>query len=107
MCVLGTKHVVTRSHLDRVRKGCIVANMGHSNHEIDVEGLKGLKKERVRRNVTTYQWPNGKRIFLLAEVWNTCCLFVCLFICLFVGIYVELFRMWVGVSFFSFFNILI
>jgi adenosylhomocysteinase len=63
----GTKHVVTRAHLDRVRKGCIVANMGHSNHEIDVEGLKGLKRERIRRNVTTYQWPNGKKIFLLAE----------------------------------------
>ena len=66
----GTKHVVTRTHLDRVRKGCIVANMGHSNHEIDVEGLKGLKRERIRRNVTTYQWPNGKKIFLLAEVWQ-------------------------------------
>ena len=60
--------MVTRKHLDKVRKGCIVANMGHSNHEIDVDGLKGLKRERVRRNVTTYQWPNGKRIFLLAEV---------------------------------------
>ena len=45
-----------------------MANMGHSNHEIDVEGLKGLKRERIRRNVTTYQWPNGKKIFLLAEV---------------------------------------
>ena len=47
-----------------------MANMGHSNHEIDVEGLKGLKRERIRRNVTTYQWPNGKKIFLLAEVYS-------------------------------------
>ena len=60
--------MVTRKHLDRIRNGCIVANMGHSNHEIDVEGLKGLKRERIRRNVTTYQWPSGKRMFLLAEV---------------------------------------
>ena len=68
-CVLpGTKHVVTRKHLDKVRRGCIVANMGHSNHEIDVDGLKGLRRERIRRNVTTFQWPSGKRIFLLAEV---------------------------------------
>ena len=73
LCIhLGTKHAVARKHLDRVRKGCIVANMGHSNHEIDVDGLKGLKRERVRRNVTTYQWPSGKRIFLLAEVRLLC-----------------------------------
>ena len=45
-----------------------MANMGHSNHEIDVDGLKGLRRERIRRNVTTFQWPSGKRIFLLAEV---------------------------------------
>ena len=64
--------MVTRKHLDQVKKGCIVANMGHSNHEIDVEGLKGLKRERIRRNVTTYQWSSGKRIFLLAEVCDLC-----------------------------------
>ena len=32
----GNKHVVTRDHLDRMKNGCIVCNMGHSNTEIDV-----------------------------------------------------------------------
>lgn len=32
----GNKNVVTRSHLDRMKNGCIVCNMGHSNTEIDV-----------------------------------------------------------------------
>ena len=32
----GNKDVVTRDHLDRVKNGCIVCNMGHSNTEIDV-----------------------------------------------------------------------
>uniref|UniRef100_A0A2C9KFN5 S-adenosyl-L-homocysteine hydrolase NAD binding domain-containing protein n=1 Tax=Biomphalaria glabrata TaxID=6526 RepID=A0A2C9KFN5_BIOGL len=32
----GNKNVVTRSHLDRLKNGCIVCNMGHSNTEIDV-----------------------------------------------------------------------
>lgn len=32
----GNKNVVTREHLDRMKNGCIVCNMGHSNTEIDV-----------------------------------------------------------------------
>ena len=32
----GNKNVVTRQHLDRLKNGCIVCNMGHSNTEIDV-----------------------------------------------------------------------
>lgn len=33
---LGNKNVVTREQLDRMKNGCIVCNMGHSNTEIDV-----------------------------------------------------------------------
>lgn len=32
----GNKNVVTREQLDRMKNGCIVCNMGHSNTEIDV-----------------------------------------------------------------------
>ncbi len=32
----GNKNVVTRDHMDRMKNGCIVCNMGHSNTEIDV-----------------------------------------------------------------------
>lgn len=32
----GNKNVVTREHLDKLKNGCIVCNMGHSNTEIDV-----------------------------------------------------------------------
>ena len=44
----GNKGVVTRDHMDRLKNGCIVCNMGHSNTEIDVvsclfnPGVKGL-----------------------------------------------------------------
>lgn len=31
----GNKNVVTREHMDRMKNGCIVCNMGHSNSEID------------------------------------------------------------------------
>ena len=34
--LVGNKNVVSRQHLDRMKNGCIVCNMGHSNTEIDV-----------------------------------------------------------------------
>ncbi|XP_077988064.1 S-adenosylhomocysteine hydrolase-like protein 1 isoform X2 [Glandiceps talaboti] len=65
----GNKNVVTRQHLDRVKNGCIVCNMGHSNTEIDVASLRTpeLTWERVRSQVDHIIWPDGKRILLLAE----------------------------------------
>ena len=36
----GNKGVVTREHMDKLKNGAIVCNMGHSNTEIDVMSLK-------------------------------------------------------------------
>ncbi|XP_029633036.1 S-adenosylhomocysteine hydrolase-like protein 1 isoform X1 [Octopus sinensis] len=65
----GNKNVVTREHLDRLKNGCIVCNMGHSNTEIDVGSLHTpeLTWEKVRSQVDHIIWPDGKRIVLLAE----------------------------------------
>jgi len=65
----GSKHVVRREHLDRLKNGCIVCNMGHSNSEIDVNSLRtpDLTWEKVRSQVDHVIWPDGKRIILLAE----------------------------------------
>merc|ERR1719334_2756479 len=35
----GNKNVINRDHLDRMKSGAIVCNMGHSNTEIDVVGF--------------------------------------------------------------------
>jgi len=32
----GNKNVVTREFMDKMKNGCIVCNIGHSNTEIDV-----------------------------------------------------------------------
>ncbi|XP_007545629.1 adenosylhomocysteinase 2-like isoform X1 [Poecilia formosa] len=65
----GNKNVVTREHFDRMRSGCIVCNMGHSNTEIDLTSLRTseLKWHRVRPQVDHIIWPDGKRVVLLAE----------------------------------------
>lgn len=65
----GNKNVVTREHMDKMKNGCIVCNMGHSNTEIDVNSLRTteLTWEKVRSQVDHIIWPDGKRIILLAE----------------------------------------
>nr|CAD7410038.1 unnamed protein product [Timema cristinae] len=35
----GNKNVVTREHMDKMKNGCVVCNMGHSNTEIDVQNI--------------------------------------------------------------------
>ena len=60
--------MITRKHLERVKKNCIICNMGHSNQEIDLDSLKDLKREKIRRNVTHITMPNGKTVVLLADV---------------------------------------
>ena len=49
----GNKSVVTREHMDKMKNGCIVCNMGHSNTEVDVMSLKtqDLTWEKVRTQV--------------------------------------------------------
>ncbi len=49
----GNRTVVTRQHMDKLKNGAIVCNMGHSNTEIDVMALKtpDLTWEKVRTQV--------------------------------------------------------
>ncbi|XP_076337842.1 adenosylhomocysteinase-like 1 isoform X2 [Tachypleus tridentatus] len=65
----GNKNVVTRDHIDKMKNGCILCNMGHSNTEIDVQSLRtpDLTWEKVRSQVDHIIWPDGKRIILIAE----------------------------------------
>lgn len=65
----GNKGVVGRDHMDKMKNGAIVCNMGHSNTEINVSSLKtqDLTWEKVRAQVDHIIWPNGKRMVLLAE----------------------------------------
>ena len=37
----GNKNVVTREHMDRMKNGALLCNMGHSNTEIDVVSIRG------------------------------------------------------------------
>jgi adenosylhomocysteinase len=63
----GNYHVITRSHVERMKNQAIVCNIGHFDNEIDVASLKQLKWENIKPQVDHIIFPDGKRVILLAE----------------------------------------
>jgi adenosylhomocysteinase len=70
-CTLtGDIHVIRPEHMQVMKDGAIMANSGHFNVEIDIDGLKKLAKSgpvEVRRLVDEYILPSGHRVYLLAD----------------------------------------
>jgi adenosylhomocysteinase len=70
-CTLtGNKHVIRPEHFEQMRDGAIVANSGHFNIELDLEGLGKAAKEvkpGAREFIDEYVMPSGKRIYVLAQ----------------------------------------
>ncbi|MEO6056629.1 MAG: adenosylhomocysteinase [Gemmatimonadales bacterium] len=64
----GNLHVVRAEHFARMKDGAIVANSGHFNVELDLEGLAKISTERreVRHLVDEFK-VKGKRIMVLGE----------------------------------------
>jgi len=68
--VTGNLHVVRKEHFDLMKDGAMIANAGHFNVELDIDGLKELAVEvrnNVRNNVDQYVLKDGRRINLLGE----------------------------------------
>ncbi len=65
----GDKHVLDQLHFAVMKDGCVIANSGHFNVEINIPALEKLsvKKHRPRISVDTYQLEDGRTIRLLAE----------------------------------------
>ena len=65
----GNKHVIRNEHFSRMKDGAIVANSGHFNVELDLEGLKTITSEsrEVRHLVVEHTLENGHRVNVLAE----------------------------------------
>ncbi len=70
-CTLtGDIHVIRSEHFAKMKDGAIVANSGHFNVELDIDGLKKIaveERKQVRNFVDQYVLENGNRINLLAE----------------------------------------
>lgn len=67
--LLGNKGVVNREDMEKMKNGCVLCNMGHSNTEIDVASLRGgnITLQKVKENVHRIIFPDGRKLILLAE----------------------------------------
>ncbi len=63
----GNIDVITLDHMRAMKDRAIVSNIGHFDSEIQVEALKNLKWHNVKPQVDEIEFPDGKRIILLAE----------------------------------------
>nr|WP_320116386.1 adenosylhomocysteinase [uncultured Desulfuromonas sp.] len=66
----GNVDVINRSHMDQMKDQAIVCNIGHFDSEIQVESLfsdNSLTVHEIKPQVDQIEWPDGKRITLLAR----------------------------------------
>jgi adenosylhomocysteinase len=65
----GDKHVIAKSHLERMQDGAILCNTGHFNVEIEIAALRSLASEsRVAREfVEEFTLADGRRLYLIAD----------------------------------------
>ena len=65
----GNKNVVDQPHYEVMKDGCILANSGHFNIEINIPVLErmAIRKQKHRQYVDEYFLPTGRTIRLLAE----------------------------------------
>jgi adenosylhomocysteinase len=63
----GNIDVITVEHMRAMKDRAIVCNIGHFDNEIQVEALKNFKWSNVKPQVDEIEFPDGKRIVLLAE----------------------------------------
>lgn len=69
-CTLtGDMHVIRPEHFRKMKDGAILANSGHFNVELDLDGLARIAVSRrpIRDFVEEFTLNNGKRIFVLGE----------------------------------------
>jgi adenosylhomocysteinase len=63
----GNKDVITVDHMREMKDRAIVCNIGHFDSEIQVAGLRNYPWHNVKPQVDEIEFPDGKRLILLAE----------------------------------------
>ena len=63
----GNTDIVTADHMRKMKDRSILCNIGHFDNEIQVEALKNYKWTEIKPQVHEIEFPDKKRILLLAE----------------------------------------
>ena len=63
----GNKDIVNIEHMRKMKDRSILCNIGHFDNEIEVSALKNYKWNEIKPQVHEIEFPDKKRIILLAE----------------------------------------
>ncbi len=63
----GNVDVITIDHMRAMKDGAIVCNIGHFDNEIQIGALANFKWHEVKPQVDEVEFPDGKRITVLAK----------------------------------------
>jgi adenosylhomocysteinase len=63
----GNIDVITVDHMRAMKDRAIVCNIGHFDSEIQINGLRNYKWDNIKPQVDEVEFPDGKRIIVLAE----------------------------------------
>ncbi|HRG03515.1 MAG: adenosylhomocysteinase [Paludibacteraceae bacterium] len=66
----GNKDIIRIEHMEKMKDGAIVCNIGHFDNEIQVDKLKkypGIELVNIKPQVDKYIFPDGHSILLLAD----------------------------------------
>jgi len=66
----GNKDIIRIEHIEKMKDGAIICNIGHFDNEIQVEKLKkypGINLVNIKPQVDKYVFPDGHSILLLAD----------------------------------------
>ena len=63
----GNRDVITIDHMRAMKDRAIVCNIGHFDNEIQVGALENMAWSEVKPQVDEIEFPDGKRIILLAK----------------------------------------
>jgi len=67
--VTGCKDIIRTEHLEVMKSGCIMGNVGHFDNEISKADLNALSKgvTRVREFVDEYELKDGRKVYLISD----------------------------------------
>jgi len=63
----GNVDVITVDHMRAMKDRAIVCNIGHFDSEIQIGALKNFKWDNIKPQVDEVEFPDGKKIIVLAE----------------------------------------
>ncbi|MFW9597962.1 MAG: adenosylhomocysteinase [Paludibacter sp.] len=66
----GNKDIIRIEHIEKMKDGAIICNIGHFDNEIQVDKLKkfpGVECTNIKPQVDKYTFPDGQSVLLLAD----------------------------------------